>query len=66
MFREPDGVAASFGRGKCCVNETFPFINSPFLAQRIDQMGEDFAQDRAVTPLLKPAMQRFVIRLALG
>ena len=64
-FREPDGVPATLGRRKGCVDETLPFIDRPFVAQRVRQRGQHLAQDLLLTPLLESAMDSFVIRVAL-
>ena len=64
-FREPHGVAAALGCCKRRIDETLTFIDRPFFTQRIGQLGEDLPQDLTLTPLLKPAMDRFVIWIAL-
>jgi hypothetical protein len=43
------------------IGAVLSFIDPPFLAQRIGQLGEDIT----LTPLLKPATNGFVIRIAL-
>jgi len=56
--RKPHGLAAALGGRQGGVDEALPFINGPFVAQHIGQLGEDLTQDLTLTPLLKPAMDR--------
>lgn len=56
----------AFGRGKRGIHEALPFIEGPVLPQRIRQLGEDFPQDLALTPLLDAAMDSFVVGIAPG
>ena len=65
-FGEPDSLATALGRCERGINETLAFVDGPFLAQRVCQLGQHLAQDLLLTPLLKPTMHRFVIRIALG
>ena len=60
-----DALAAALGRGKRRVDETLTLVDGPFLAQRIRQLRENLAQHFALAPLLKPAMHRFVVGIAL-
>jgi hypothetical protein len=64
-FREPDGLAATLGRCKRGINETLPFVEHSFVAQRVRQLGQHLAQDLLLTPLLESTMDGFVIRIAL-
>jgi hypothetical protein len=64
-FRKADRFAAALRRGKCRINETFPLVDGPFVAQRIGQLHEDFAQHPLLTLLLKSPMDRFVVGIAL-
>ena len=65
-FREPDRLAPALRGGKRGINEALAFINGPFVAQRIGQLGEDLAQHLSLTPLWKPAMDGFVVGITLG
>lgn len=65
-FCEPHSLAAARGCCKRGVDETLPFINGTFLAQRVGQLGEDLPQHLPLTPLLESAMDRFVVRITLG
>lgn len=65
-FGETHSVAATLGRGKRRIDETLVFVEHAPFAQRIGQLREDLAQDLALAPLLKPAMDGFVIRIVLG
>lgn len=62
---EPHGLTAALGRRKGGVDEAHPFINGAFLAQRIGQLREDPSQHLPLTPLLKSAMDSFVVGIAL-
>ena len=64
-FREPHGLAPTFGRGKCRVDETLAFIDGSFVAQCGGQVGQHLPQNLLLTPLLEPTMDRFIIRIAL-
>jgi len=64
-FRKPHVLAPALSRGKGGVNETLALINGPFLTQRIRQLGKDLTQDLPLTPLLEPAMNGFVVGIAL-
>ncbi len=61
-----DIVAAALGRGKRGIDEALAFVDRAFFAQRIGQLRENLAQHLAFAPLLKPAMHRFVVGIALG
>lgn len=65
-FRESDGLAATLVRRTRGIDETLPFVEHPFVAQRVRHLGEDFSQHLLLTPLLEATMHRFVIRIALG
>ena len=60
-----DALAAALGRGKRRVNEALPLVERPSLAQRVCQLRENLAQYLTLAPLLKPAMDRFVVGIAL-
>jgi hypothetical protein len=64
-FGESDGLAAALGRGKGGIDKTLSFIDRAFVAQRIGQLGEGLPQHVALAPLLKPAMDGFVVGIAL-
>jgi hypothetical protein len=57
---------AALARGKRGIDETLPFIDRVFLTQRVGQLGENLAQHFTLTPLLKSAMDRLVVGVALG
>ena len=65
-LRESDRVAPALRRGKRGIDGAFAFINRPFVAQRIGQLGKDLPQHLLVTPLLEATVDGFVIRIALG
>jgi hypothetical protein len=62
----PNSVAAALGRGNGRIDEALALVERTFLAQRIRQLRENLAQDLALAPLLKPAMHRVVVGVALG
>jgi len=65
-FGQPHGLPAALGRGKRGIDEALAFINRSFVPQRIGQLRQDLAQHLALAPLLEPAMDRFVVGIALG
>src|SRR5689334_6238872 len=52
-LRETDRLAPAFGRGKGRIDEALPFVDHPFIAQRIGQLRKNLAQDFLLTPLLE-------------
>lgn len=63
--REAHLVPAALRGGKGRINETLPFIDPAFVAQRVRQLGQDVPQYLVLTPLLKSPMDGFVIRITL-
>lgn len=64
-FRETHGLAATLGYRKRRIDEPLLFINGPFLAHAIRQLGEHIQQDFSLTPLLESAMDGFVVWIGL-
>lgn len=64
-FREAHSIATPFGSRKRRVDETLVFIKRSLFAQRIGQLGENLPKDLVLAPLLKPAMEGFVVRIVL-
>lgn len=64
-FCEPHGLAATRGRRKRGINETFPLVDRTFVPQRGDQLGEDLPQYLPLTPVLEPTMDHFAGGIAL-
>jgi len=64
-FGEADSLTAALRGLKGGIDETLAFVDCPFVPQRIRQLGEDVPQHLALTPLLKPAMHCFLVRIAL-
>ena len=65
-FREPPDLAAALRSGTRHIDETLAFVDRAFLTQRIGQLGENVTQHLSLTPLLKLAMDGFVVGIALG
>ena len=65
-FGEAHGVAAALRGRKGGVDEALTLVERPFFAQRIGQLSKDLTQHLTLTPVLEPAMDGFVIRIALG
>ena len=61
----PDLITVFFGRGTRCIDKAFRFIQRTFCAQRVGKIDENIARDFVTAPLLKAAMHRFVVRVAL-
>ncbi len=64
-FGEAYRVSLALGCGKRGIDETLALINGAFVAQRVNQLGEDLAQHILVTPLLESSMDGFVVGIAL-
>src|SRR5579885_1621896 len=64
-FREAHAVATALCRGKRGIDKALAFIKGAFVAQRIRQLCEDLAQHFTLAPLLKAAMDRLVVGIAL-
>ena len=65
-FREPPDLAAALRSGTRHIDETLAFVDRAFLTQRIGQLGENVTQHLSLIPLLKLAMDGFVVGIALG
>lgn len=61
----PDVVPAALCHGERGIDEAFALVDRAGLAQGIGELRENLAQPFAFAPLLKPAMHRFVVGVAL-
>ena len=64
-FCRADLRAAALGRGKRGIDKALRLIQRAFIAQRVRKVGHDIAQHFIAASVLKAAMHRFVIRVAL-
>lgn len=64
-FGQSHGVPAALRGRKGGIDEALTFVDRPFVAQRIRQLGEDVPQHLPVAPLLEPTMDGFVVGIAL-
>lgn len=60
-----DPTATALGRTEHRIDETLPLVYVSLLAQRIGQIGQNIAKHVASAPLLKPSMNRLVVRITL-
>ena len=65
-LRELHDLAAALRSGTRHIDETLAFVDRAFLTQRIGQLGENVTQHLSLIPLLKLAMDGFVVGIALG
>lgn len=63
--QETHMVSAALCNRKRGIDETLAFIERAFVPQRIDQLSEGLTQYLQLTPLLEPAMDGFVVGIAL-
>jgi len=66
MLRRTDLVVTTLYRGKGGVAKGFRFVTRTFIPQCVGKIGQCSTQHFAAAPVLKAAMQRFVVRVALG
>src|SRR5690606_2742547 len=64
-LRQTIPFPATLGRSEHRVDERLPFIDLTLLAQRVRKIGQNVAQYLFSAPLLKAAMHRFVVGIAL-
>lgn len=64
-FREAHGIATPLVAANIASMKLSVFIKRSLFAQRIGQLGENLPKDLVLAPLLKPAMDGFVVRIAL-
>lgn len=58
MFGDAHGLATTLGGRESGINDTFPFVDRSFVAQRGGQLGQHFVQNVLLTPLLETAIDR--------
>lgn len=61
----PGAVISAFRHREGCIDEALFFVQHATGAKLVGDVGQNPAQNLAVAPSLKPAMRRFVIRIAL-
>lgn len=64
-LRRPDLVAAALGKRERRIDEALALVDHTFVAELVRQARQHLTQNLLPAPLLKPAMNRLVVRKAL-